>query len=120
MSYEDGVQRWRSPVADRLAEEVKRLGDKHPLLVGWNVAPDNLWLALKGVSAAAGRTAKQLEWRALPAGTAGVLPDEIWLDTGRPPEAGDTHLRYVRHPYQTCKSMAPKTKAPVVVDIPGP
>lgn len=92
-SDDDGMRRWRSPIAERLADDVKRLGDKHPLVIGWSVPADSLWMALKGVSAAAGRAANQLEWRAIPAGTAGVLPDELWLDTGRPPETQGTHLR---------------------------
>jgi len=92
-SDDDEIRRWRSPVAERLAEEVKNLGEEHPLVVAWGAPADSLWLALKGVSAAAGRIAGKLEWQQIPAGTVGVIPDELWLDTGRPPETEGDHLR---------------------------
>ncbi len=92
-SDEDGVRRWRSPVAERLAEDVQSLGENHPLVVEWEVSVDSLWLALKGVSAAAGRRARQLEFQLTPVGTAGVIPDELWLDSGHPPEADGSHLQ---------------------------
>lgn len=82
---DDGVgRRWRVPLAERLADEVKRLDDRHPLVSGLGVSPDALWLAIKGVSTAAGRTANELQFRATPEGRVGVLPDDLWLDTGRP------------------------------------
>lgn len=92
-SDDDGARRWRSAVAERLAQDVKRLGDKHALVIAWGASSDSLWLALKGMSAAAGRIANRLQWQQIPAGTAGVMPDELWLDTGKPPEAEDGLLQ---------------------------
>lgn len=85
-TYDEGEnRRWGSPTAERLAEDVLRLGEKHPLTIAFDVAPDAFWLAVKGVSRAVGRAADRLSWQSIPVGTAGFVPDELWLDTGRPP-----------------------------------
>jgi hypothetical protein len=81
----DGHYKWGNPVAERLADEVARLGDRHPLVTGWELEPAALRLAIKGVSAAIGRCGDELQMRATPVGRAGFVPDEFWLDTGRPP-----------------------------------
>jgi hypothetical protein len=75
-----GSERWRSPAAELIADEVARVGDDHPLAIALQITGEALWLALQGVSVAVGRVAKQLQW-----GFAnGFMPDEIWLDTGKP------------------------------------
>lgn len=76
-----GPHRWRSPVAEHIADEVARLGNEHAVAASWKIDSAALWLALQGVSAAVGRVAHQLEW-----GYSGAVPDELWLDTGKPPE----------------------------------
>lgn len=73
-------RQWCSPLAERLADEVARHGDAHPIVSGMQMGLTGTVLALKGVSAAAGKVAKKLEWQMIPMGTVGVLPDEIWLD----------------------------------------
>ena len=78
-------RRWHSPVAERLAQEVQRAGEQHPLVSGMQRKPDAMWLALKGVSAAVGRRAWELEWQATPVGRFDFIPVQVWLDTGRPP-----------------------------------
>lgn len=80
-------RRWHSPVAERLAQDVQRVGEQHPLVAGMQSKPDAMWLALKGVSAAVGRSARELEWEATPVNGFGFIPDEFWLDTRRPPAA---------------------------------
>lgn len=76
----DGHYKWGNPLAERLADEVARLGDRHPLASGWDMQPIALYLALKGVSVAIGRCGRELQMQ-----YTGFLPDEFWLDTGRPP-----------------------------------
>lgn len=64
---------WRSPIAERLAEEV-----------GGTTGEDmRLRLGLMGVSVAVGRRGSELSLRALPPG-GGMPPQEIWLDTEEP------------------------------------
>jgi SIR2-like domain len=80
-TYEaDGPQRWRSPVAERISDEVARLGNEHPLATAWRIDSAAFWLALQGVSVAVGRAGSRLE-----RGYSGFIPDEFWLDTGQPP-----------------------------------
>jgi hypothetical protein len=81
-------QKWGCPLAERLAADVQRAGDQHPLVMGWGVDPDALWLALKGASVAIGRVGDELQTQATPVGRAAFVPDSFWLDTGRPPEGG--------------------------------
>ncbi|MGO9103961.1 MAG: hypothetical protein ACLP9Y_32775, partial [Mycobacterium sp.] len=76
----DGHYKWGNPLAERLADEVARLGDRHPLASGWDMQPTAVYLALKGVSVAIGRCGHELQMQ-----YTGFLPDEFWLDTGRPP-----------------------------------
>ena len=82
---EENRSKWCSPVAERLAEDVKRVGDVHPLSGAWSAQPAELWLALKGVSVAVARVGHQLQVAATPVGYAAFVPSEFWLDTGRPP-----------------------------------
>jgi hypothetical protein len=73
-------RRWVSPVAERIADEVARMGEDHPLASAWRIDSHALWLALQGVSMAVGRAGRQLQM-----GSVGWLPDEIWLDSGQSP-----------------------------------
>jgi len=75
-----GPHRWRCPIAERIADEVARLRDQHPVAAAWKIDSAGLWLALQGVSAAVGRAGIQIE-----RGYSGFIPDELWLDTGKPP-----------------------------------
>jgi hypothetical protein len=77
---ETNRNRWGSPVAERLAEDVKRGGESHPLCIAWKLKPAELWLALKGVSVAVGRTGDRFQRN-----FSGFLPMAFWLDTGNPP-----------------------------------
>ena len=72
----------RSPVAERLASDVTTQGSAHPL-VRAQVA-NALAAAVLGVSVAVGRTGDTLAWAHVPPG-GGVVPDEVWLDTGKTP-----------------------------------
>nr|WP_300403008.1 SIR2 family protein [uncultured Rhodococcus sp.] len=74
------ADRWGSPVAERLAEDVDRSGNRHPLLDALGVTKEAMWLALKGVSVQVGRRGHDRSWEALPAGQAGFLAQELWLD----------------------------------------
>jgi hypothetical protein len=80
-----GHQRWGSPIAERLADEIVRMGDSHPLVIGWRQQDDPLalWLALKGVSVAVGRCGDELQTRATPVDRAGFIPEDFWLDSGK-------------------------------------
>jgi NAD-dependent SIR2 family protein deacetylase len=71
---------WGSPVAERLAAEVSREGDKHPVAQELRGGADNIELALKIVSRAVGRAADGHPANTPPPG-GGVMPDRIWLDT---------------------------------------
>ncbi len=73
-----GGSRWGSPIAERVAEEINREGDLHPVVTGWGVNPVGIEFALRAVSRAVGDAAnRHLANR--PSG--GVMPDKIWLDT---------------------------------------
>ena len=82
--YETGRgRRWSSPIAERLADEIARQRDSHPVIVGLQLGVTGAQLAALSVGAAVGRVAQTLEWQAIPVGTAGFIPSEFWLD-GRP------------------------------------
>jgi hypothetical protein len=67
-----GPHRWRCPIAERIADEVARLRDQHPVAAAWKIDSAGLWLALQGVSAAVGRAGIQIE-----RGYSGFMPDEF-------------------------------------------
>jgi hypothetical protein len=81
----EGQRIWGCPVAERMADDVKRLGDQYPLVPAWGLDTGQLWIALRAVSVAAGRRGDQLQMRDTPIGTAGFVPDMYWLDTEQPP-----------------------------------
>ncbi|MBS9532559.1 SIR2 family protein [Mycobacterium sp. M1] len=77
-SYAAGAgRRWGSPSAERLAAEVNREGQLHPLVIAFDAEPVNIELALHAVSRAVGEAAEKhpANW------VSGILPNEIWLDT---------------------------------------
>jgi hypothetical protein len=76
----DGSSRWGNAIAERIADEIARMAESHPLVDAWRREPAALWLAVKGVSVAVGRCGRTLQTR-----LTGWLPDEFWLDTGVPP-----------------------------------
>jgi hypothetical protein len=79
--YEAGRgRRWSSPIAERLADEVLRQGEFHPVVAGLQLGVTGAQLAVKAVGAAVGAVARTLEWQATPIGRAGFIPDEFWLD----------------------------------------
>lgn len=82
-----GNRIWGSPVAERIAEDVQRLGAQHPLVEALRVEVDALWLALRGVSVAVGREGDRLQLQGSPVGYGFFPSDECWLDTGRPPNS---------------------------------
>jgi hypothetical protein len=71
--------RWGSPIAERLAAEVNREGNLHPLVSGLNTIDDRIELALKAVSHAAGAVGDTHS--ANRPGPGGWISDRIWLDT---------------------------------------
>lgn len=81
-----GDDHYRSPVAETLASEILGEGEAHPLIRG-GFAGDPLALAaaVSAVSVAVGRMGDRLAWGRLPPG-GGIVPMEIWLDTGRTPD----------------------------------
>jgi NAD-dependent SIR2 family protein deacetylase len=84
-------ERWRVPVADRIVTELKAEGDSHPLIqAAVAVDAESLSAAIRAVGAAAGRKALNLSWKGIEAvGNkvgSGLIPDEIWIDTGLTPE----------------------------------
>lgn len=76
-------RRWGSPVAERLAFDIDRQGESHPVVVGLQLGVSAAQLAVNAVGAAVGRAGKEMEWQAIPVGTVGFIPSEFWLD-GRP------------------------------------
>ncbi|WP_458316189.1 SIR2 family protein [Mycolicibacterium brisbanense] len=79
-------RRWSSPVAERLADEIARQRDSHPVVAGLQLGVTGAYLAAQAVGVAVGRVAQQLEWQAIPVVGgigSGVIPSEFWLD-GRP------------------------------------
>jgi hypothetical protein len=74
-------RRWRSPVAEQLGDDVARMGEDHPLAIGWKADSNALSVALQAVSKAVGRYGRQLEL-----GFSGWMPEQIRLDTGQPPD----------------------------------
>ncbi len=76
-------RRWSSPIAERLADEIARLRDSHPVIAGLQFGVTGAHLAVQAVGTAVGTVARTLEWQAIPVGSAGFIPSEFWLD-GRP------------------------------------
>lgn len=76
-------RRWGSPVAERLAFDIDREGESHPVVVGLQLGVSAAQLAVTAVGAAIGRAGAEMEWQAIPVGTVGFIPSEFWLD-GRP------------------------------------
>lgn len=75
-----GGRRWGSPVAERLAFDIDRQGESHPVVVGLQRSVSAVQLAVTAVGAAIGRAGEQMEWQAIPVGTVGFIPSEFWLD----------------------------------------
>jgi len=76
-SYIAGTgRRWGSPAAERLAAEVSREAQLHPLVSALGTDAINVEVALRAVSHAVGHAADKhpANW------VSGVLPNEIWLD----------------------------------------
>jgi hypothetical protein len=71
--------RWGSPIAERLAEEVNRERELHPLAIGLNASPERIELALRAVSRAIGDAGDRHPTNTPNA--AGLMPDRVWLDT---------------------------------------
>lgn len=76
-------RRWSSPIAERLSDEITRQRESHPVIIGLQLGVTGAQLALQSVGASVAIAAKQLEWQAIPVGSAGFIPSEFWLD-GRP------------------------------------
>lgn len=84
-------ERWRILVADRIVTELQAEGDAHPLIQAAVAADaESLSTAIRAVGAAASRKALDLSWKEIETvGNkigSGVIPDEIWIDTGLTPE----------------------------------
>jgi hypothetical protein len=76
--YSPGTSfRWGSPTAERVAAEVSRDGNQHPIVRGLVTSADRIELALRAVSRAVGvaAVAHPANW------VSGAVPDEIWLDS---------------------------------------
>lgn len=81
-----GEDRYRSPVAEALANALLSDGEAHPLISsGFAVDPLPLATAISAVSVAAGRLGDKIAWGQLPSG-GGFVPTEIWLDSGKTPD----------------------------------
>ncbi len=81
--YEAGRgRRWSSPVAERLADQIGRQGEFHPVIAGLQWGVTGAQLALLAVGTAVGTVARELEWRITPVapGPAAFMPSEFWLD----------------------------------------
>lgn len=75
--YSPGTSfRWGNPTAERVAAEVSRDGNQHPIVRGLSISADRIELALRAVSRAVGAAAvaHPANW------VSGAVPDEIWLD----------------------------------------
>lgn len=69
--------RWGSPVAEWVAAAVRREGDRHPLVGGFDIGAERIEVALRAVSHAVAAAAARhpAYWRG------GAAPAEIWLDS---------------------------------------
>ncbi len=77
---------YRSVAAERLVSDLETEADSHPLVTAQLVRdPRALVVALRAVSVALGRVGRQLAWSRVQ-NTVGIIPNEIWLDTGKSPE----------------------------------
>jgi hypothetical protein len=75
-------ERYRSPLAERLASDIAAEGETHPLAKAQLAAdPGALNVAVLAVSAAVGREGREMAWKKVPP-QGGTVPMEIWLDTG--------------------------------------
>jgi hypothetical protein len=78
--YSSGTSfRWASPMAERLAEEVHRERELHPLVSGLNASPQQIELALRAVSHAIGEAGNSHPTNRPNA--SGFMPEEVWIDT---------------------------------------
>lgn len=86
-----GNDTYRSPAAERLADDVAIEGGGHPLVEGGLTDdPTSLEIALRAVSLAVGRLGYELAWsRAPSSGPAAEIPMETWIDSGRTPDELD-------------------------------
>ena len=73
-----GSFRWGSPIAERVAEEINREGDLHPVVTGWDINAVRIEFALRAVSRAVGNAG---DTHPANRPSSGVMPDKIWLDT---------------------------------------
>lgn len=72
-------QRWKSPVAERLASELIAEDSDHPLIRdGVSDSALKLSAGLLVVSRAVGRRASELSWKGA---AGGIQPDELWIDS---------------------------------------
>ena len=74
----------------QLIQDLMIEGDQHPMIVA---APafKHMATALRGLQDAASDLANEMQWNLLPAGGAGFLPDDIWLDTGKSSGSADPY-----------------------------
>lgn len=75
-----GDFRWHSPVAERLVRELDAERENHPLVQESLGSANDLSMAIRAVSAAAGQVGHNLTF-----GRSGAVPDQIWIDTGKTP-----------------------------------
>lgn len=82
--------KWQNPIATQLIQDLMIEGDQHPMIVA---APafKHMATALRGLQDAASDLANEMQWNLLPAGGAGFLPDDIWLDTGKSSGSADPY-----------------------------
>lgn len=84
-------ERYQSVVATKLAHELTVERASHPLIAtGFLDDPDTAVLAVKAVSARLGAIGRQLCWDRL-SGAAGIVPSQIWIDTGQTPHERTHH-----------------------------
>jgi hypothetical protein len=78
---------YRSPVAERLVEELDAEGEIHPLVKAGIASHEALAAALTAVSVAVGRwvLTTNMASRAQPNSGVTFLADEVWLDSGKTP-----------------------------------
>lgn len=79
-------ERYRSPLAERLADDLETEQSTHPLVVsGYVRDPQALARMLRVVSAALGGIGRELAWARVRGG-GGFVPTSVWLDSGKTPE----------------------------------
>ncbi|WP_169807854.1 SIR2 family protein [Actinomadura hibisca] len=82
---------YRSPIAERLADDLEAEQAAHPLVRGGLAQdPHALATALRAVSRALGTEGRELAWKRV-LGRAGIIPSEMWLDSGKTPDELSSH-----------------------------